>query len=163
MSTRLLLTLTIGCAVLPSAASAQSAQTTMDVSATVVKACLVSATNLAFGSYDPTATSPADATGAITVTCTPGTGFTVGLNAGTTSGSTVSDRKMASGSNRLGYAMYSDAAHTTNWGNTPGSDTSAAITATTTPSVLSVYGRMPAQQLVAAGSYTDTLTVTVSY
>lgn len=163
MSPKLFLTMAIASAILPAAASAQSAQTTMDVSATVVKACVVSATNLAFGNYDPTAAAPTDANSSITVTCTPGTSFTVGLNAGTTSGATVNSRKMASGSNLLGYALYSDAARTTNWGNTPGTDTPAATTAASTASVLTVYGRIPAQQSAAVGSYTDTVTITVSY
>lgn len=163
MNTKVLFALTVGCGLLPSAASAQSAQTTMDVSATVVKSCVISATNLAFGNYDPTAATPADASSSITVTCTPGTSFTVGLNAGTVAGATVTSRKMASGTNRLSYALYSDAARTTNWGNTPGTDTPAAGTALVTPSVLTVYGRVPAQQAVVAGSYTDTVTITVSY
>lgn len=163
MSSKALLILATGIAILPTAASAQSAQTTMEVSATVVKACVVSTSNLAFGNYDPTAATPTDASSAITVTCTPGTSFTVGLNAGTTSGATVSTRKMASGSNRLNYALYSDAARTTNWGNTPGNDTPAASTAVSSPSVLNVYGRIAAQQSVPVGSYTDTVTITVSY
>ncbi len=158
-----LATAAVACAILPSAAWAQTAQTTMDVSATVVKACVVSATNLAFGTYDPTSATPADATSAVTVTCTPGTSFTVGLNAGTTAGATVTTRKMASGAERLNYALYSDVARTTNWGNTPGSDTPAAVTASVTPSVLTVYGRVAAQQAVAVGSYTDTVTITVNY
>lgn len=163
MSPRMFLALALGGAALPFSASAQTAQTTMDVSATVVEACIVTATNLAFGNYDPTGSNPADATSAITVTCTPGTGFTVGLNAGTTAGATVTSRQMASGSNRLGYGLYQDVARTVNWGNTPGTDTPAAATAGLTPSVLTVYGRVPAQQAVAVGSYTDTVTVTVSY
>ncbi|KPF62166.1 spore coat U domain-containing protein [Porphyrobacter sp. AAP60] len=163
MSSKVLAALAIGSAIVPSAALAQTAQTTMDISATVVNACVVSATNLAFGNYDPTAGSPTDASSSITVTCTPGSSFTVGLNAGTTSGATVSNRMMASGSNRLDYALYSDVARTTNWGNTPGSDTPAAITAVSSPSILTVFGRVPAQQSVVAGSYTDTVTITVSY
>ncbi len=163
MSARSLAALAAGLIILPSSASAQTAQTTMEVSATVVNACAVSATNLIFGIYDPTSASPADAASAITVTCTPGTTYTVGLNAGTTAGATVTTRQMASGANRLGYALYTNVARTTNWGNTPGVDTPAAATALITPAVLPVYGRISAQQAVAAGSYTDTVTITVSY
>ena len=153
----------LGVTLSAASASAQTAQTTMDVSATVVDACLVTATDLAFGSYNPTATSPTDATSTIDVTCTPGTSFTVGLSAGTTAGATVSARQMASGAERLDYALYSDAPRSTNWGNTPGTDTPAASIASGTPTVLTVYGRVPAQQAVPAGSYTDTITITVSY
>lgn len=163
MNSRLPAMLAIVVVATPVAVFAQTAQTTMDVSATVVEACIVTATNLAFGNYDPTATSPTDAASSITVTCTPGTSFTVGLNAGIASGATVASRQMASGSDRLGYGLYQDAARSVNWGNTPGTDTPAAATAGLTPAALTVYGRVPAQQAVAVGSYTDTVTITVSY
>jgi spore coat protein U-like protein len=163
MNPRLFAASAIALAAIPVAAAAQTAQTTMDVSATVVEACVVTATNLAFGTYDPTASSPADAASAITVTCTPGTVYSVGLNAGATAGATVTSRQMASGSDRLGYGLYQDAARSVNWGNMPGTDTPAAATASLTPSVLTVYGRVPAQQALPVGSYTDTVTITVSY
>ena len=163
MSPRLPVALAAICAVSPFTASAQTAQTTMDVSATVVEACVVTATNLAFGNYDPTAPNPSDATNSITVICTPGTSFTVGLNAGSTAGATVTSRQMASGGNRLDYGLFQDVARSVNWGNTPGTDTPAAAIAGLTPSILTVYGRVPAQQTVAVGSYSDIVTITVSY
>lgn len=163
MKSRLVAASAIVLATTPVVAIAQTSQTTMDISATVVEACAVTATNLAFGTYDPTALSPVDATSSITVTCTPGTVFSVGLNAGTTAGATVTSREMASGSDRLGYGLYQDTARSVNWGNTPGTDTPTAATAGLTASVLTAYGRVPAQQAVAAGSYTDTVTITVSY
>lgn len=163
MSSRLLAVLAITFTATPVPVFAQTAQTTMNVSATVVEACIITATNLAFGNYDPTALGTTDATSSINVICTPGTSFTVGLNAGTTSGATVTSRQMASGSDRLGYGLYQDTARSVNWGNTPGTDTPAAATAGLTPSVLTVYGRVPAQQSAAVGSYSDTVTITVSY
>ncbi|GAY22528.1 spore coat U domain-containing protein [Sphingobium fuliginis] len=148
---------------LPNAAMATDATTTMGVSATVLNVCLVSATNMAFGSYDPTSASPTDATSTINVTCTPGTLFNIGLNAGSAVGATVSTRKMLSGANPLGYALYSNSGRSTNWGNSVGSDTVAQTASTILPAAFTVYGRIPAQQSVAAGSYTDTVTITVSY
>ncbi|MFK4871881.1 spore coat protein U domain-containing protein [Novosphingobium sp. ZW T3_23] len=59
--------------------------------------------------------------------------------------------------------MNSDINHTTNWGNTPGTDTPTAISATAVPSVLNVYGRIGASQNVPAGAYSDSVTVTVNY
>lgn len=148
---------------LSGAAHAATASSTMGVSATVQNACIVSSSDMAFGNYNPTSASPTDSTTTIDVTCTTGTSFTVGLNAGTTLGATVSTRQMANGTNRLDYALYSDSGRSTNWGNTPGTDTPAASTATTSPSSFTVYGRVPAQQNVPAGAYTDTVTVTVNY
>ncbi|GAA4027686.1 spore coat U domain-containing protein [Sphingomonas rosea] len=145
------------------AAHAGTAQTTMSVSTTVLNSCLVSAAPLAFGNYDPVSTTATNATSSITVTCTPGTSFVVGLNAGTASGATVSTRQMSFASNRLGYALFTDPSRTSNWGNTSGVDALAPVTATSTPSVLTVYGRIAAEQSVPAGAYADVVTVTVTY
>lgn len=147
----------------PGTAWATDATTTMGVSATVLNACLVSATNMAFGTYDPTSSVPTDATSSISVTCTPGTLFNVGLNAGTTGGATVTTRQMLKGASPLSYSLYSNAGRSTNWGNTSGTDTVAQTATGILPMSFTVYGRIPAQQSVAAGNYTDTVTVTVSY
>lgn len=145
------------------AAQADTTTTTFTVTATVLKACLVTANSLAFGTYDPTAATPLDGSTTLSVFCTVGSSFTVGLNAGTASGATVTTRRMTNGANTLGYALYQEAIRTNNWGNTPGTDTPAAITALVLPSTLTVYGRIPANQNVPAASYTDTITVTVNY
>lgn len=146
-----------------SAGGAVTTTTTFPVTATVLKACVVSANPLSFGSYDPTAATPLDASTTLSVLCTVGSSFTVGLNAGTGTASTVAARKMTNGANTLNYALYQEAARTNNWGNTPGTDTPPATTAPILPTSLTVYGRIAAGQNVAAGGYTDTVTVTVNY
>jgi spore coat protein U-like protein len=145
------------------AAQAATTTTTFPVTATVLKACFVSATALSFGNYDPTATVPLDSTATLTVLCTVGTSFTVGLNAGTVSGGTVTTRRMTSGANTLGYGLFQDTGRATNWGSTPGTDTPAAITAPIAASSLTVFGRVVAGQNVPTNTYTDTITVTVNY
>jgi len=144
-------------------AQAATATTTFPVTATVLKACVVSANPLAFGNYDPTSGTPLDATTTLSVLCTVGTSFTVGLNAGTASGASVTTRRMVNGANTLSYALYQDSGRSTNWGNTPGTDTPAATTAPIAASSLTVYGRVTAGQNVPVGSYSDTITVTVNY
>jgi len=69
---------------------------------------------------------------------------------------------MASGTNVLNYQLYSDSARSTIWGNTVGTDT---VTGSGTGLALdhTVYGSIPAAQVVPAGSYQDTITVTISY
>ena len=145
------------------AAQAVTTTTTFPVTATVLKACIVTANPLAFGNYDPTASTALDGSTTLSVLCTVGTSFTVGLNTGTASGATVTTRRMTSGANTLGYGLYQEAARTNHWGNTPGTDTPLATTAPVLPSTLTVYGRIPASQNVPAASYTDTITVTVNY
>jgi spore coat protein U-like protein len=145
------------------AAQAATTTTTFPVTATVLKACIVTADPLAFGNYDPTATAPVDTTTTLSVLCTVGTSFTVGLNAGAGTGATVATRHMTSGANTLNYALYQETGRTSNWGNTPGTDTPAATTAPVLATTVTVYGRLPASQNVPAGSYADTVTVTVNY
>ncbi|MGD9710563.1 MAG: spore coat U domain-containing protein [Thermomicrobiales bacterium] len=142
---------------------AGTATTTFPVSATVLSVCSVSALPLAFGNYDPTASVDLDATTSLDVLCTIGTSFTVGLNQGTSSGATVSTRAMVNGADTLDYSLYQDSGRTTNWGNTPGTDTPSATVAGLSATSMTVYGRVPQGQNVPPGSYLDTITVTVNY
>lgn len=130
-------------------------------------ACTVASSGVAFGTYNPFSATPTDTTGTVTVTCSAGAGsgtYTVALSAGS---GTYAARRMTSGSSLMSYQVYSDAARSVVWGDgtsgtakvTPGDNRPQAGGATT----LTVYGRIPAQLIVAPGGYTDTLTVTVTY
>jgi spore coat protein U-like protein len=144
------------------AAGAATATTTFTVTANVTKVCTVAALPLSFGSYDPTSATPLDATTTVTLNCTVGTAYNVGLNAGTGTGATVAARKMTSGADTLTYSLYRDAGRTTIWGNTVGTDTTSGTFAIG-QAALTVFGRVPAGQNVTAATYTDTITVTVTY
>lgn len=96
------------------------------------------------------------------VHCTSATAFNIGLDAGAAPAGTVATRLMTSGAATVGYQLYSNAAYTTNWGNTVGSDTVPG-TGSGGPVVLTVYGRVPPQATPAPGTYSDTVTVTVTY
>lgn len=157
----------IGLAVLPTPRSeAATATGSMTVSATVLTACSVTPGALAFGNYDPTSATAKDATASIGVTCTAGTAYTLGLDAGAGSGATTTARKMTlvAGSATLNYAIYNDSGRTTNWGNTSGTGaltgTSSLVSLTQT---FTAYGRIPVSQTATAGAYADTVTVTLSY
>ena len=102
------------------------------------------------------------ATSTITATCTNGTTYTVGLNAGTFAGATTTTRRMSGpSSNSLNYFLYSNSTRTTNWGNTSGTWVSA--TGTGVAQVMTVYGRIPANQSALIGNYSDTVTVTITF
>jgi spore coat protein U-like protein len=60
------------------------------------------------------------------------------------------------------YSLYSDSGRATVWGNTVGTNTVAG-TGNGASQSYTVYGRAPAQTTPAAGTYTDTVTVTVTY
>lgn len=153
----------LGLAAFGSGANAATTTTTFQVSANVIKACSVSANNLSFGDYDPTSSTPLDVTTTITVLCTLGTSFSVGLDEGDGSGASVTSRLMTNGGSTLNYGLYQNAGRSTNWGNSVGSDTPAAQNALALGNDLTVYGRVPEGQNVAQGTYTDDVTVTVTY
>lgn len=135
--------------------------------------CSVTATGPAFGIYNPLSGSPLLANGQVTASCTltGNTATTVSLTSSYSigSGASYANRSMLSGASALGYNLYYDAAYSQIRGDgTGGSQTGGAsfnLTRTTpTQSVTAViYGRIPAGQDVAPGSYLDTIVVTVTY
>ena len=150
--------LTFGLAPMPSIAATTT--TTFSVTATVQSTCLVSATALAFGTYTGAA---ATSTSAVSVTCTNTTPYNVGLSAGLATGATVTTRSMTGpAAALLGYALFSDAARTVNWGQTIGTDTVTG-TGNGSAQAITVYGQAAASQYVAPGAYADTITATVTY
>jgi spore coat protein U-like protein len=143
----------------PTPAAATTATTTFAVSATVQATCSVTATAMAFGTYSSTAASNSSST--VSVSCTNTTPYTIGLDAGLTAGATVTTRQMKNGSALLNYALYSDSGRTTNWGNSTGSWVSG--TGNGAAQALTVYGQVATGQYVTPGSYSDTITATVTY
>lgn len=149
-------------------AQAASATTTFQVTATVLKACLMSTpATLAFGPYDPASATALAGTTSLNVTCTFGTAYSIGLSPGAGSGATVGNRLMTSGSsaagnNTLGYGLFKDSAHLNNW------DNSIAGTGYVGNGLLqpqTIYGLIPTAQYAAAPAtdYIDTITVTLTY
>lgn len=131
----------------------------LDVSTSgFVGSCTIQPATLLFGSYDPGAASPRDALATIAVACTAGTPYWVALDAGANPAGLT--RQMASGLARLQYDLYSDAGRTTPWNTVT---TVSGTAPTTDPIPLQVYGRIPAGQYVAAGSYTDTVQATINF
>lgn len=143
-------------------AQSQQVSTTFRVQARVETVCEVTASDLNFGSYTSQGGTPLQGTTLLRATCTPSSGYQIGLNEGTTPGATVNQRKMASGANALNYQLYSDSARSVIWGNTSGTDTVTGV-GTGLAQDHTVYGAIPAAQVVPAGDYADTITVRVYY
>lgn len=141
------------------AAMAATATSTFQVTANVQATCQISATNLNFGNYSGVELTN---TSTITVNCTQNQGYNIGLNGGSNS-LPVTGRKMTGpGGTVLNYALYRDNNHTTNWGNTVGTDT-AQGNGSGANQTLTVYGKLAANQLVTPGAYSDTITATITY
>jgi spore coat protein U-like protein len=130
-------------------------------------ACTVSSSGVAFGAYNSLSGTPDDSTGTILVDCHPSDqSIEIALGAGL-SGS-FATRGMSSGAATLNYNLYTDASRTIIWGDgTGGSVThtlnSGVVTSGTRRFTATVYGRIPATQRVPAGTYNDTLIVTVTF
>jgi spore coat protein U-like protein len=106
--------------------------------------------------------SSVDATGAISVTCTSGASYTVALDGGTTGATNPTQRKMAQGAEQITYGLYQNSGRTLPWGDTSGGY-AAAGSGSGLSQNLTVYGRVPAQNTPSAGTYMDTVVVTLSY
>jgi spore coat protein U-like protein len=115
-----------------------------------------------FGTYDPVNGSAKPATNQIKVTCTNGAVFDVGLNGGVNG--TIAQRKLKFGTDTLNYNIYKEVGHSNVWGDTVGTDTEQE-TSLGAPIDLTAFGQIPASQIAgtSAGTYQDTITVTVTY
>jgi spore coat protein U-like protein len=142
--------------------NAATATSTFTVQMTVTASCVINrAPTLSFGSQG-VITANVDNTSTLQVQCTNTTPYNIGLDAGTGTGATVAARKMTSGGATITYSLYSDSGHSTVWGNTVGTNTVSA-TGNGASQSFTIYGRVPPQTTPAAATYTDTITVTVTY
>jgi spore coat protein U-like protein len=130
------------------------------VTANVPPDCSISAANLVFGTYSG---AQLDAQSQISLTCTSGTAWNVGLNQGTFAGATVTTRKMTGpGTSSMSYSLFRNSARSQNWGNTVGTDTVSGTGSGSSQSV-TVFGRVPSAQNLPAGSYQDTIIATITF
>lgn len=147
----------------PAAAQASTVGTTMPVTSLTINACAVVATPLVFGTLNQFGGTPNDSQSTVVVTCTPGTVYDVGLDNGAHPAAGVRQMQPVIGTGPIPYSLSSNAARTTAWGNTIGTNTVNG-TAGLLPTTLTVYGRVPANAPpVAANAYADLVTVTVTF
>ncbi len=137
----------------------------MSVQLIVSASCAIgTVNNLNFGTASTPLTANIDVATTMDVTCSNGTTYDIGLDAGTTGGGTIATRLMFNigTGETVQYRMYTDAGRTTNWGDTVGVDTQGA-TGNGALQSYTVYGRVPPQTTPTAATYTDTVLVTVTY
>lgn len=109
--------------------------------------------NMTLGPYSGTQVDTGSTN--LTINCTTGSAnYTIGISGGSSGVTTA--RTMKSGTIVLNYSLSRDAARTQNWGNVAGTDTYAGSGATASVSV-PIYPRIAGGQLVAPGTYTDTV------
>lgn len=144
-------------------AQAATATSTLNVQITIQAECtIVSVGSLDFGAQG-VIDANIDQSSTISIQCTDGTPYEVGLDAGAGSGATVATRLMTGpASATISYGLYQDAARSVLWGETTGVDVVTG-TGDGNAQALTVYGRVPPQATPGAGVYADTVTVTVTY
>ena len=125
-------------------------------------ACTLSATAVAFGTYDVFQAGPTDSTGTITYRCgNSDHDIRIAISAGS---GTFSNRTLKRVSENLVYNLFYGG-FTQVWGDGTGGTTT--YFENNPPNnkdvVLTVYGRITAGQDVSVGNYTDTVVVTLEY
>lgn len=124
--------------------------------------CSLSTTGVSFGLYDALSPTPLASTGSITWSCPPNR--IIELHLGTGGSGTFVPRRMASGAEHLSYNLFLDAAGTQIWGDGTGGTSIFSIDTGQgggRSRTVTIYGRIPAQQDVAAGVYADTVVATL--
>jgi spore coat protein U-like protein len=119
--------------------------------------CNVSPQSVNFGSYDPISPLPSDGVGSVSVSCDLSVPYTISLDA---LSSSEHDRRLSAGASEMSYNLYADPERHLIWGD---STTGTGVSASGTNVNLPIYGRIPPRQNVPAGTYVDTIMVTVSY
>jgi spore coat protein U-like protein len=152
-----------GCLLLAATSNAQAA---------VSFTCTVTASGIAFGTYNPLSASGDSAVGSWSVICTA-----VGSGSATVAGTlTLSTglsgryaaRTMKSGTNALQYNIYLTPSYTQIIGDGSAGTYAPSDSGTVTAGQIyqitgNMYGFMPPSQDVPAGTYTDSIVVTVTY
>jgi spore coat protein U-like protein len=135
-------------------------------SARAAISCTVSTTSINFGTtYNVFTSTPTDSIATITYSCS-GFSSTLPIRITLSAGHSLNilDRIFL-GPDTMQYNLYQDAGHSVIWGDTVATDVDITIAKADRGKNLTVtiYGRVPALQDVASGSYSDTITVSVIY
>lgn len=136
-------------------------QIPFNVTATIQGACTVTTTDLDFGNASILSAN-IDSTNRIRVRCASGLPYSIGLSNGSSGGTGPAARLMSAGSGTVTYGIYQNAARSIVWGDTIGVNTRSG-TGTGGNQNYTAYGRVPPQTSPAPNTYTDTITVTVTY
>ncbi|WP_455811441.1 Csu type fimbrial protein [Pseudomonas graminis] len=139
------------------------------VSASIVNGCVItSATPTVFGTLDfgtqpgvgtVTANAAYVQDSSITLACTPGTVLNMSINGGANY-TTTRNLKVAGNTNLVAYNLYTSAAHTT---AIPVNQNVLLTLSNANNITLPIYGQLQLSGVNRAGTYSDTLTVTLSW
>lgn len=137
--------------------------------ATIPANANVSTTTLNFGSTSSLA-SNIDSTATISVQATNTTPYSIGLGIGSNASGSQRRVRLGATSNFINYNLYTDSGRsqalstsTSTTSCTGGAGTCVLGTGSGASQNTTVYGRVPTQTIPAAGTFTDTVVVTVTF
>lgn len=130
--------------------------------------CNVTTTPVSFGAYDVFASFPLDTTGRVAVACNnpekKRIPVNISINRGRASSFNPRQMQQVGGSDRMNYYLFVDNSRTTIWGDgSGGTSIFTGMIDRSSPLNVPIYGRIPARQNLRAGSYRDSLVVTVEW
>jgi spore coat protein U-like protein len=137
--------------------------------AAVTVNCTASAGGIAFGIYNPLSAVANASTGTLQVTCNGKTKITLNVTLSSGLSGTYATRKMFSGVNALNYNIFWSTAYNQIIGDGSGGSVAGSVgpfrvdAGGSNVVTETFYGLIPASQDVAPGSYSDIITVTVTY
>lgn len=149
-------TLSTGCALL--LASAWSA------TVAAMTCTIGSVSGLAFGNYNVFDATPRDTAGSISYTCSDVGGASIVIQLDQGNAATFFPRTLLDGAFVLEYNIYLDAARTSVWGDgSSGTSQHGPVVPDEGVNSVNVFGRIEAGQNARAGSYSDTVVVTIVF
>ena len=130
----------------------------LNVSATVLSSCALNGGTLSFGDYTSGQQTDLDVDGTINYVNCSGT-LTFALDGG--GSGDINARQMRQGANRLNYQIYRTSSRSAVFGT--GADAQGKILIGTQTGSLTVYGRIPKNQVVPDGVYTEIVNITLTF
>lgn len=133
---------------------------TFDASVLINPACTIGSTPLVFGTYTTGTTH--NAASNLSVNCTRNGPYSITLDGGSVNNN-VSARRMrlGPGPSTINYQLYRNSTRTQVWGNTVATQYSGTGNGNTQS--IPVYGQVLSQGIKPAGTYTDTITATITF
>jgi len=140
-----------------------TATTSFIVTASVTPQCTLTTSNIDFGTVGALS-DPVTASGSVTVRCTSNVGYSISMDGGNSKSTDPTRRWMGGTTPQTGisYGLYLNSQYSLPWGNAPGF-TKADI-GSGSDQTFTVFGRTNSSTIAPpAGSYSDSVVVTVAY
>lgn len=152
-------------ACISSLAHANSSNSNFSSTASIASNCVVSSTDINFGSISPQASGQATATATVQAKCTNTTAYTVNIGPGTSgnfSQRTLTGTKSGN-TDTLGYQIYQESTHVNILGDGSSDTVPLAGVGNGGFQNFTVYGLLYLNQYITPDVYRDALSVTINY